>query len=296
MYSTTGQAPGMDNDPAETSFGTLPRARAWSDEQRRGVIATARELLAQIPPAGFFAAGLSGAPGTGKSTLARLVCELARSGGTETLVMSLDDYYLSRKERAQYAARHPLFAQRGVPGTHDWDRLIGDFDRIRAGDCEDLRLPRFDKASDDRVPQDRFYCLDNQPRVVILEGWMIGAPPQGPEALHAPVNTMEREMDVDGGWRKGVNAQLARYHGDLESRLDRKWFLAAPDWAHVIDWRWQQEREVSASGNPRHLGDRGAVEAFLQHFERIARHMHRSCASWADTVIAVDRAHVMRPV
>lgn len=296
MYSTTGQAPGMDKDAAETSLDSLPSARAWSDEQRLGAIATARVLVAQIPPAGFFAAGLSGAPGTGKSALARLVCELARSNGTETLVMSLDDYYLSRKERAKYAARHPLLAQRGVPGTHDWERLIEDFDRIRAGDCEDLRLPRFDKASDDRVAQDRFHRLEYLPRVVILEGWMIGAPPQAPEALRAPVNTMEREMDVDGGWRIGVNAQLARYHEDLECRLDRKWFLAAPDWAHVIDWRWQQEREVSASGNPRHLVDRGAVEAFLQHFERIARHMLRSCTSWADTVIAVDRAHVLRPV
>lgn len=295
MYSITGQAPGVANDTAAAALDSLPRAEAWSREQRRGAIAAAGKLVAQIPPAGFFAAGLSGAPGTGKSTLAALVSEIARSIGMDSLVMSLDDYYLSRKERAQIAAHHPLFAQRGVPGTHDWERLIEDFDRIRSGNCENLRLPRFDKAIDDRVPQDGFYCLEKQPRVLILEGWMIGAPPQAPDDLRKPVNPMEMELDADGGWRADVNAQLARYHEDLESRLEQKWFLAAPDWAHVIDWRWQQEREGSSSGTTRHLEDRGTVEAFLRHFERIARHMLCSCTSWADIVIPVDRDHVMRP-
>lgn len=295
MDSTSGQVPGISGDTIGTALGTLPHASAWSPEQKRGALKAASSLAGRVPRAGFFAAGLSGAPGSGKSALAHLVAELVRRIGTEVLVMSLDDYYLPRAERAAMASAHPLWAQRGVPGTHDWARLLSDFDRIRRGETENLRLPRFDKASDDRAPEASFPNIVRPPRVVILEGWLIGAPPQQQDRLKDPVNVLEAGEDADGRWRKAVNDQLARYHSDLESRLHQTWFLAAPDWAHVTEWRWQQECEGSGPTGARHLDDRKAVEGFLQHFERIARHMLRSCRSWADVVIRVDSDHVMRP-
>ncbi|PTT43253.1 kinase, partial [Stenotrophomonas sp. HMWF022] len=60
--------------------------------------------------------GLCGAQGSGKSTIAaRLAKQVERSA-----ILSLDDLYLTRAERQKLArAVHPLFATRGVPGTHD---------------------------------------------------------------------------------------------------------------------------------------------------------------------------------
>src|SRR6478672_9594557 len=64
--------------------------------------------------------GLSGLQGSGKSTLsAQLTCTLNLSG-VSAFAMSLDDFYLGRRDRARLARDvHPLFTTRGVPGTHD---------------------------------------------------------------------------------------------------------------------------------------------------------------------------------
>lgn len=295
MDATTGQAPSAMFDLVRAAEARLRDFPGWSQEQVAGAALAAACLIGDMPPAGFFAAGLAGAPGSGKTTLGRLVCDSCQHVGTPAIVLSLDDYYLPRERRQALADKHPLFAQRGVPGTHDWTRLVGDLDRLRAGDVEGLRLPRFDKSRDDRVESDAFRSVDAPPRVVIVEGWLVGAPPQPTESLLQAVNPMETQEDPDGRWRSMVNTQLARYHDDLASRLDRRWFLAVPDWTHVIDWRWQQERELQVENAGRHLADRAAVAGFLSQFERISRHMSATCREWADRVIPVDTQHVMRP-
>ncbi len=105
---------------------------------------------------------------------------------------------------------------------------------------------------------------------------------------------MEAEHDPDGRWRALVNERLFNYHRDLQRRLDRYWFLAAPDWDSVIDWRWQQEREAVAAGAPPHLDSREAVAEFLDQFQRISQHMLATCRQWADVVVRLDREHMMR--
>ncbi|CAM5183690.1 hypothetical protein [Alishewanella longhuensis] len=65
-----------------------------------------------------------------------------------------DDYYLAAAERQQLAAKiHPLFSQRGVPGTHDIQRAIADAQHVLAGLA--VALPVFDKALDDRLADQR---------------------------------------------------------------------------------------------------------------------------------------------
>lgn len=237
---------------------------------------------------------VSGAPGCGKSTLCQLLCRVLDEIGTAALVVSLDNYYLGRKERRQRTALHPLFAQRGAPGTHDWHGLIRDLDRIRGGQGQGLRLPAFDKGADDRAAEDRFFLIERQPTVVFLEGWLVGAPPQPTASLEVPLNRTEREHDPGGQWRRRVNDYLERYHHDLEIRLGQRWFLAAPDWQSVIDWRWQQEREREQVSGRTHLKDRDSVTAFLEQFQRISLHMLASAGEWADVVIRIDKQHRMK--
>ena len=254
----------------------------------------ASTLAGRIPGGTFQLLGCSGAPGSGKSTLAELVVHLLSLGGQHALRLSLDDYYLSRDERRKLARQqHALFAQRGVPGTHDWQRLIDDLDRLRSGDIGNLRLPIFDKSLDDQADQSRFRRLDIPPRIVILEGWFIGSAPQESWALNDPLNVFEAEQDADGRWRRLVNESLAQCHRDLAPRLDGCWFLAVPDWDSVIDWRWQQERETNMDGRRLHLQSRQAVRCFLDPFQRIALHMLSECEQWADPVIGIDHQHLM---
>lgn len=291
MYARTGQAPADDSRLTELAQVHLARYPNWNPDQKRGALRTALALLDDLPDDRFCAAGLAGPPGTGKSALARLVCDLARDEGSNTIVLSLDDYYLPRAERARLAAVHPLLAQRGTPGTHDWIQLIRDFDRIRAGDTRELRTPVFDKAADDRAAPGAFRRVEGQPSLVIVEGWLIGAPPQAESALDEPVNDLERSQDATGAWRRYTNTRLDEYHGDMLARLDRRWYLEPPGWPRVVEWRWQQA--CDQDGDRGRLDTREAVEKFLKPFERIAVHMQATCSHWADRIVRIDENHVM---
>ncbi len=232
--------------------------------------------------------GLSGPPGSGKSTLAGALVAHANQNGVTACLLSLDDYYLGRSQRQRMAANiHPLFRQRGVPGSHEMDRLLSDLDRIRSGQLDGLSLPVFDKSRDDRAPAERRFPLETQPQLVVLEGWCIGAPPQTAAALAEPVNTLERVHDADGKWRRQVLQHWQQFHAALDRRLDQLWYIRVPDWNCVIDWRWQQERELAN----RNLESRTEVEKFLGSFERIVNHMQDSCTRWADLVLKAEHDH-----
>ena len=64
--------------------------------------------------------GINGCQGSGKSTLADFIAAVQAMRGRRVAVLSIDDFYLTRRERAQLAQSiHPLLQTRGVPGTHD---------------------------------------------------------------------------------------------------------------------------------------------------------------------------------
>ena len=78
--------------------------------------------------------GLSGAQGSGKSTLAREASALLGERGLRCTALSLDDFYLTRAERAVLAAQvHPLLKVRGPPGTHDVRRACEALQALHEG-------------------------------------------------------------------------------------------------------------------------------------------------------------------
>ena len=69
---------------------------------------------------GITAVAIAGGQGSGKSTLAKLLAAASELLGRRAICASLDDFYLTHSERRTLAQQiHPLFATRGVPGTHD---------------------------------------------------------------------------------------------------------------------------------------------------------------------------------
>lgn len=209
--------------------------------------------------------GIAGAQGCGKTTLARAAA--ARVGG---VALSLDDVYLTRAERARLAAStHPLLAVRGPPGTHDLGLADAVLDDLLAG--RPALLPRFDKLADDRVEP---VPHAGGARVVLMDGWCLGAAPQTAEALAAPVNALERERDPDGVWRRWTNAALAGPYQRFFMRFDAIVHLAAPSFDAVLDWRCEQEAGLMGLA-PGDLpaSRREAIAGFIQHFERITRHV-----------------------
>ncbi|MDT8320597.1 MAG: kinase [Xanthomonadales bacterium] len=269
----------------------LERETALPAANRASLSCLVPKLVARLPATGTSRLGIAGPPGSGKSTLAALLVHVLGRAGIPACALSLDDYYLGRAEREDLARTlHPLLRRRGVPGTHDIGRLLSDLERLRSGNMDGLELPAFDKSTDDRSPQLRQWVLDQPPRLILVEGWCVGAPPQDAAALRQAVNELERRLDPDGAWRRTVHRSSVHYDQALNRQLDQLWYVRVPDWASVIEWRWQQERELASP----HLESRAQVEAFLGPFERIVRHMQATSSAWADLCLETDSAHRLR--
>ncbi len=271
----------------------LARHTRLAPDSRAPLAELAQELLLRLPARGPWLVGLGGPPGTGKSTLGRLLCHLLNHGhdlAWPVTLLSLDDYYLPAAERhARGQTRHPLMARRGPPGSHDDALLWRHIDALREGRPGEIVVPRFDKGRDDRDALFRRLDLRGQAHCVLLEGWFVGTPPQAESELIEPINALEARRDPDGRWRRWFNRQLAVFHGQLQLRLSAGWHLAAPDWDHVVRWRWIQEQERPVG--QRMLHDRAAVMDFLAPFERLCRHQLTHDAAWADERIRLDTHH-----
>lgn len=261
------------------------------------------DRIAAVAMGPAFVVGLCGPQGSGKSTTVRVVAALLAAKGLKVATLSLDDLYLPRADREALARDvHPLLRTRGVPGTHDVALGLAVLDGL-AGEGE-TALPRFDKAADDRPPVETWPIVDGPVDLVLLEGWCVGARPQPPEALAEPVNALERERDPDGTWRTYVNAALAGPYRALFGRLDLLVLFVAPDFATVLAWRQEQEAKLRARLAERGEGMARAmseeeVAVFIQHYERLTRHIAREMPARADLVIALDadrRSVIARPV
>jgi len=183
--------------------------------------------------------GISGAQGTGKSTLAQLLVAELIQRGIRCAAVSLDDYYLAASERQHLACSvHPLLAQRGVPGTHAIQRAISDAKQVLVGQA--VALPVFDKALDDRLADKPKAQL----QLLIVEGWCLGLSAQSEAALALPVNSLEAEEDAAGLWRQYVNQQLAGAYQQYFSLIKPLIWLKAPSWDSICQWRARQEQQL----------------------------------------------------
>ena len=205
--------------------------------------------------------------------------------GIAAAALSLDDLYLTRAARAHLAQRvHPLLATRGVPGTHDMELGQSILSSLSAGAT--VRLPSFDKAQDDRAPESRWPLAPRGCRVLILEGWCVGALPQSCDNLLEPINDLERLEDADGRWRRYVNECLGGAYQDLFGRIDALILLAAPSFDVVADWRLQQEMELAGKGGGgAAIMDATAVARFVLYYERLTRHIAAEMPERAQLVV-----------
>ena len=231
--------------------------------------------------------GIAGAQGSGKTTLVRAAAE--RLGAAH---LSLDDVYLTRAERQAMAREvHPRFTVRGPPGTHDLGLLERTLAALRAADADSRTpLPAFDKLADDRAPRTDWPVFAGRPSAVLVDGWCLGATPQAEADLAAPVNALEAERDGQGIWRRASNAALAGPYAEVFSRFDAVLFLKAPSFDAVLDWRCEQEAglmDLPPADLP--PARRAELAVFIQHFERITRHMLAGGIQ-ADMTFALNRS------
>lgn len=203
--------------------------------------------------------GVLGAQGCGKTTLGKVLTGLLEQQGYRVCCLSLDDGYLSYRDRCQLQQQDPRLIWRGPPGTHDLEKLVQTLADLKAG--RPTLLPRFDKSlqagAGDRLADQPIDRVD----LVIFEGWFVGCQPLTawpPKAWPWPIVTAgDRQFATD------CHDRLRAYE-PLWTGLDQLLILRPQDFCWSFQWRLQAEQELQ-----RQRGQslpEAAIAEFVQYF------------------------------
>lgn len=179
-----------------------------------------------------------------------------------TIVLSIDDLYLTHHLQSELAASHPsnpLIQHRGQPSTHDLPLALSLLSDLQQGKV--TRIPSYDKSAHsgqgDRVAKEQWAEVNRDRRqkteVVIFEGWCVGFRALPRETLVRQWEGAVREREKGGyvgrlGWNRledvdFVNEALRNYD-QLTDQLDALIHLDAEDPMFVYEWRCQSERKL----------------------------------------------------
>ena len=241
--------------------------------------------------------GLAGGQGTGKTTISSLIrIILIKYFKLNVFRISIDDFYKTRKERKNLSSRiHPMLLTRGVPGTHDIDMMLSFFRKIKSRNFKRLRLPKFNKAIDDRSNKKKWYDLKVKPDVIIFEGWCVGARSEKNITLKKTINSLERAKDQKQIWRKYVNQQLKLNYKKLYSQLNCLIYLKAKNFNLLQKWRLKQERKLWIKSKVKSkIMSRGDVLNFMQTYQRITQNMFRNTPKYASVIFNLNSNHQIK--
>lgn len=240
--------------------------------------------------------GIQGSQGSGKSTFADFLKVLLETQlELSVVVMSIDDFYLSKQERVALSSSiHPLFKTRGVPSTHNTQLLQSVINCARQGKPFDV--PVFDKSIDDCLPTSQWKTVNKPVDVIILEGWCVGLPAEPDEYLKQPVNELEADEDIDCLWRNIINNALKNEYQAIFKQLDYQIFLQAPSFKSVHGWRLLQEQKMIQRLNKQGRDSSGAqtpeqITRFISHYQRLTEHALRCMPSLVDCVLRLNNDH-----
>ena len=177
---------------------------------------------------------------------------------------------------------HPLFAERGVPGTHDTPLLFTQLLGFKRN--EPQRWRRYDKGLD-RIGHTK---PATNARLLILEGWCVGLQAQQDSDLVQSINLLEQQHDPDAVWRHQVNQQLKGDYQLIWQQSDSLIWLNAPDWQAVCRWRAWQEQPLQQRGQGKSPAE---LEHFMLYFERLTQESWRQLPQRADFILQLDQEH-----
>ena len=248
-----------------------------------------------------FIVGLGGGQGTGKTTITSIISiVLKKYFKLNVFKISIDDFYKTKKERILLSKKvHPSLITRGVPGTHDVSSMFSFFKRVKSKNFRALKLPKFNKAIDDRYNKKLWHSIKKKPDIIIFEGWCVGARAEKNNSLKKAINSLERNNDKKLIWRKFVNQQLKLKYKKLYTQLDCLLFLKANNFRLLQQWRLKQEKKLwlknKRSRNNKIMNKKDVIK-FMQTYQRITQNMLKHAPKYSSIILNLNRNHQIKSV
>ena len=245
--------------------------------------------------------GLAGGQGSGKTTISSIISLILKKYfKLKVFKISIDDFYKTKKQREILSKnKHSLLLTRGVPGTHDIKIMLDFFRKIKTKNFKSLKLPKFNKANDDRYKKKHWYKLKSRPDVVIFEGWCVGAKPQSLRLLKKPINTIEKAYDKSLKWRRFVNLQLKTNYKKLYSQLDSLLYLKVKNFNLLKKWRIKQEEKLWLKAKSRKnlkIMNKKEVINFMQTYQRITEQMFKDAPKYSSIIMNLNKYHQIHKI
>ena len=248
-----------------------------------------------------FIVGLGGGQGAGKTTITSIISiVLKKYFKLSVFKISIDDFYKTRKERFLLSKKlHPLLMTRGVPGTHDINFILDFFKKVKDNKFKSLRLPKFNKAIDDRCKKKLWYSIKKRPDVIIFEGWCVGARAEKNNTLKKAINSLEKIDDIKLIWRKFVNQQLKSKYKKLYNQLNCLLYLKVNNFSLLQKWRLKQERKLwlknkKMSNNK--IMSKKEVSRFMQTYQRVTKNMLKGAPKYASIIFNLNSNQQIKSV
>ncbi len=244
--------------------------------------------------------GLAGGQGTGKTTISSLLEIILRKYfKLNVFKISIDDFYRTRKERFSLSKKvHPLLMTRGVPGTHDIKIMLDFFRKSKTKKFKSFKLPKFNKAIDDRCKKNQWYTIKKRPDVVIFEGWCVGARAEKNSTIKKSINSLEKTNDAQLIWRNYVNKQLKTKYKKLYDQLDCLVYLKAKNFSLLQKWRLIQEKKLWLKNKNKKTNNKimskGDVINFMQTYQRVTQNMFKFAPRYASIILNLNSNHQIK--
>ena len=250
---------------------------------------------------GPFIVGLSGGQGSGKTTISSIISIILKKYfKLNVFTISIDDFYKTRKERFLLSKKiHSLLMTRGVPGTHDVSLMLDFFKRAKRKKFRSLKLPRFNKAIDDRYNKKLWHSLKKRPDIIIFEGWCVGAKAEKHNALKKSVNSLEKLKDKKLIWRRYVNKQLQSKYKQLYDQLNCLLYIKSKNFSLLKKWRIKQERKLSLKNkkfNDHKIMSDKEVINFMETYQRVTQNMLKYVPKYASIILNLNSNQQIKSV
>jgi len=243
--------------------------------------------------------GFSGGQGSGKTTATGILKIILKKFFKRSIhVSSIDDFYKALEDRNKISNKiHPLLKTRGVPGTNDINLVKNFFNIIKKKKFKKIKIPKFEKAIDNRLEKKYWFNIKQKPEIVILEGWCVGARPQSNSLIRKPVNVLEKYEDRDLIWRKYVNEKLKNEYKKLFAMIDHFIFIKIPNFNMVFKWRFLQENKLRTRWHSKKKTmSSHEIKRFIMFYQRITLQMTKDLSKSASIVMLLKKNHEIKKI